>query len=88
MTNGEKSLKTNSSYNSTQYNLRVNLGDGFSVNAGVLGSLMVNSKKGWRYFGLQDVIHLNHKFALHPNSDVNRIFLGVNYDGAIWKNLY
>lgn len=82
--NDKQRSPTNSSYNSTQYNLRVNLGNGFSMNAGMMGSLISNGKKGWKYWGLQDVIHINNKFALHPNYDADKLILGINYNGPIW----
>ena len=70
--------KKNANYNSSQYHLRIGLNKHFSVDAGVLGSLRVGDKG--TIFSIQDIIHLTGKMPLHPNNDVNRIFVGGSFN--------
>ena len=77
---------SSSSYNSSQYNVRFNLDNGFSVNLGLIGSLVFEVCGRERYFGIQDMIHVAQRSAIHPNKDANRLFIGANYDYSIWTN--
>ncbi|MEP6927628.1 MAG: hypothetical protein ABI834_08330, partial [Ginsengibacter sp.] len=64
-------------FNTSAYNLKIFLGQGYAVDAGIIGSLRNN--KG-RVFGLQEIIHTMLKYPLHPNNDVNRIYFGATYN--------
>lgn len=65
------------SFNTSSYNLKIFLGKGYAVDAGIIGSLRTN--KG-RVFGLQEIIHTMLRYPLHPNNDVNRIYIGGTYN--------
>lgn len=64
-------------FNTSNYNLRIFLGQGYAVDAGVLGSL--RTKTG-RVFGLQEIIHTMFRYPLHPNNDLNRFYIGGTYN--------
>ena len=64
-------------FNTSNYNLKIFLGQGYAIDAGVLGSLRTN--KG-RVFGLQEIIHTMLKYPLHPNNDINRFYIGGTYN--------
>ena len=64
-------------FNTSAYNLKIFLGQGYAVDAGVIGSL--RTKQG-RVFGLQEIIHTMLGYPLHPNNDVNRFYLGGTYN--------
>jgi hypothetical protein len=66
----------NYEYNSSTYNLRINFDANYGLDMGCIGSLKSNRD---RYFGVQDLIHNNRKFSLHPNQDLNRFFIGPTY---------
>jgi hypothetical protein len=65
-------------YNTSAYNLKLFGGAGYGANVGVIGSLRTNNTG--TLFGLQDIIHRLGGIALHPNYDVNRIFIGGIYN--------
>lgn len=65
------------SYNSSAYNVRFFPAANFALDAGVLGSLRTQSG---RVFGLQDIIHTMGRYPLHPNTDINRYFIGGSYN--------
>ena len=64
-------------FNTSNYNLKIFLGEGYAIDAGVLGSLRTNSG---RVFGLQEIIHTMLKYPLHPNNDINRFYFGGTYN--------
>lgn len=64
-------------FNTSNYNLKIFLGQGYAVDVGVLGSLRTN--KG-RVFGLQEIIHTMLRYPLHPNNDINRFYIGGTYN--------
>ncbi len=64
-------------FNTSNYNLKIFLGQGYAIDAGVLGSLRTNSG---RVFGLQEIIHTMLKYPLHPNNDINRFYFGGTYN--------
>ncbi|WP_207497150.1 hypothetical protein [Aridibaculum aurantiacum] len=64
-------------YNASAYNIRYFPAAGFAIDAGVLGSLRTQSG---RVFGLQDIIHVRGLYPLHPNSDINRYYIGGSYN--------
>ena len=66
-----------STFNTSSYQVKVFTDKNFSIDAGVIGSLM--DKKGVHY-GIQDLIHMKLKMSLHPNNDVNRYFIGASYN--------
>lgn len=68
--------KLPAAFNTSAYNLKIFLGQGYAVDAGVLGSLRTNTG---RVFGLQDIIHTMLRYPLHPNNDVNRFYIGGTY---------
>lgn len=74
---------SSASYNSSAYNLRVFLNDDIALDAGILGSMMWGKNGNERHFGLQDIIHINGRYSLHPNRDINRFFLGMFYNQSI-----
>lgn len=64
-------------FNTSSYNLKIFLGPGYAVDAGIIGSLRTNNG---RVFGLQEIIHTMLRYPLHPNNDVNRIYIGGTYN--------
>jgi hypothetical protein len=64
-------------FNTSAYNVKIFLGQGYAVDLGVLGSL--RNTKG-RVFGLQEIIHTMLGYPLHPNNDINRFYLGGTYN--------
>lgn len=64
------------SFNTSAYNLRIMPYRNYGVDIGVLGALQ--SSKGIP-FGLQDIIHTIGHYALHPNNDFNRFYIGATY---------
>jgi hypothetical protein len=64
-------------FNTSSYNLKIFLGPGYAVDAGIIGSLRTD--KG-RVFGLQEIIHTMLRYPLHPNNDGNRIYIGGTYN--------
>ena len=62
-------------YNTSAYNLKIGLDKNFSADIGIIGSLI---DKSGRFWGFQDVIHLLGKYALHPNSDPTKYYIGAN----------
>jgi hypothetical protein len=65
------------SFNTSSYNLKVFLSQGYAVDAGIIGSL--RTQKG-RVFGLQEIIHTMLRYPLHPNNDANRVYVGGTYN--------
>lgn len=63
-------------YNTSSYHAKVFLDRNYSVDVGIVGNLM--SASGY-HFGIQDLIHMALKMPLHPNNDMNRIFIGASY---------
>lgn len=66
-----------SSFNTSSYNLKLFLTKGYGIDIGAIGALV--DKQG-RAYGLQDIIHMIGGFALHPNSDVTRYYIGGTYN--------
>jgi hypothetical protein len=64
------------SFNTSSYELKVFLDPNYAISAGVMGSLFFNDK----YFGIQDLIHNSMGYSLHPNNDINRLYLGGTYN--------
>ncbi|MEO8763660.1 MAG: hypothetical protein ABI416_05205 [Ginsengibacter sp.] len=64
-------------FNTSNYNLKIFLGPGYAIDAGVTGSL--RTKTG-RVFGLQEIIHTMLRYPLHPNNDINRFYIGGTYN--------
>jgi Bacterial toxin 23 len=69
--------KLPSDFNTSAYNLKVFLTRGYGVDVGAIGSLV--DKQG-RAYGLQDIIHILGGYALHPNSDITRFYIGGTYN--------
>lgn len=63
-------------YNSSTYNLRINFDRSYGLDLGAIGSLR---SKNNNYYAFQDIIHRSRRYALHPNQDVNRGFIGPTY---------
>ena len=68
------------SFNTSAYNIKIFPAEGYAINAGIIGSLRTNNN---RVFGLQDIIHTMGHYPLHPNNDVNRIYVGGTYNNMI-----
>lgn len=64
------------SFNTSAYNLRIMPYRNFAVDVGCIGSLRTTMGTP---FGLQDIIHTLGRYALHPNNDANRFYLGGTY---------
>ncbi len=64
-------------FNTSAYNLRICPVKGFGIDAGIIGSLKTN---GGTYYGLQEIIHTLGGYALHPNYDMNRFYIGGSYN--------
>ncbi|MEP6595885.1 MAG: hypothetical protein ABJA71_08050 [Ginsengibacter sp.] len=64
-------------FNTSSYNIKIFLGQGYAIDAGIIGSL--RTKHG-KVFGLQEIIHTMLRYPLHPNNDVNRIYVGGTYN--------
>lgn len=73
----EKNKHRNTNYNTSAYLLKVFLDDNYTIDAGMLGSLI--TEKG-KHFGLQDLIHMSLGMSLHPNNDDDKIFVGGSYN--------
>lgn len=74
----EKSSASNSSaYNSSAYNLKLKFNKNYGFDLGIIGSL--TSRNG-RHWGIQDLIHIERGNSLHPNQDINRIYIGMTYE--------
>jgi hypothetical protein len=69
--------RRNDSYNSSAYNLKIFFTKGYAVDMGVIGSLISKNGTPW---GLQDIIHTLGGYALHPNTDITRFYLGATYN--------
>lgn len=72
----EYSGKKTYNFNTSAYHLRINTDKNFSINAGVIGSLIYKGV----HWGIQDAIHMALKYPLHPNNDKNRFFIGGSYN--------
>ncbi len=72
-----KQKRMSPSFNTSAYNVKVFFTKGYAVDAGIIGSLRTNKGK---IFGLQEIIHTKLKYPLHPNSDVNRFYVGGTYN--------
>jgi hypothetical protein len=68
-------------FNTSAYNLKIFPTQGFGVDVGVMGSL--RSEKTGKVYGLQDIIHTMLRYPLHPNSDINRFYIGGTYNKMI-----
>jgi hypothetical protein len=66
-------------FNTSVYNIRFFPGRSFGIDAGLIGAFKTRSGIP---FGLQDIIHTLGGYALHPNYDVNRVYLGGTYLNA------
>ncbi len=75
---GEKKHTVPADYNTSTYNLRIFPSRGFGIDVGYMGAAKVHGIP----FGLQDLIHTLGGYALHPNDDVNRFYLGGTYLNA------
>ena len=73
---------TPASYNSAAYNLKIYASENYGFDLGVMGSL--TTKK--HYFGLQDIIHQNGRYPLHPNKDINRLTFGLTFNKLGYEN--
>ncbi len=73
---------TPGTFNSAAYNLKVYLNENLGFDAGIMGSL--TSKKA--YYGIQDIIHRNGQFPLHPNKDINRFTVGLTFNKNGYEN--
>jgi hypothetical protein len=73
---------TPASFNSAAYNLKIYATENYGFDIGVMGSL--TSQR--HYFGLQDIIHLNGRYPLHPNKDINRITFGLTFNKNGYEN--
>ncbi|MCC7504319.1 MAG: hypothetical protein IT259_03415 [Saprospiraceae bacterium] len=89
-----KARNSTTSFNSSAYNVKIFLDDNYAFDAGILGSLVYKGKSKKRttprgrsvrsrdslHFGLQDIIHINGHYSLHPNYDINRFYIGLTYN--------
>jgi hypothetical protein len=73
---GSKKITDYHGYNSSTYNLRINFDPNYGIDLGVIGSLKTKNNN---YLAFQDIIHRSRRYALHPNQDVNRFFIGPTY---------
>ena len=73
---GSAGSRIPANFNTSAYNLRIMPYRNFGVDVGVIGSLRSN---GGAVYGLQDIIHTLGRYALHPNNDHNRLYLGGTY---------
>jgi hypothetical protein len=63
-------------YNTSAYNLRIFPDKGFGIDVGLMGAV---KSAGGNPYGLQDIIHTLGGYALHPNYDDNRYYIGGTY---------
>ncbi len=73
---GSAGSRIPANFNTSAYNLRIMPYRNFGIDIGVIGSLRTNNGA---VFGLQDIIHTLGRYALHPNNDHNRFYLGGTY---------
>jgi len=71
-----KKKQTPYDYNTSMYQLKIGLDKNVSVDLGIVGAMV--TKKG-KYFGIQDIIHINGHHSLHPNYDDLKYFVGGSY---------
>lgn len=64
-------------YNTSTYHVRYFPMQGRAIDFGVIGALRDNAG---RAYAVQDLIHLAQGFALHPNRDITRVFIGGTYN--------
>lgn len=64
-------------FNSSQLQFRFFFDKNYGVSAGILGSLR-DEADGY-FYALQDMIHIARRNPIHPNKDINRIFIGAAY---------
>jgi hypothetical protein len=81
MTVEQKRKTLSPAFNTSAYNLRFFPTAGFGADVGIIGSL--RSTKTGKVFGLQDIIHTLGRYPLHPNNDINRIYIGGTYNKLI-----
>ena len=67
---------TPATYNSAAYNVKYYLRENYGFDVGVMGSLASLH----RYYGLQEMIHRNSRYPLHPNKDLNKITIGLTFN--------
>jgi len=81
---------TDRNYNSSAYNLRFAIDEYAHFDIGINGSLRFNigDDGSTTYFGLQDIIHIIQKSALHPNDEPNKIHFGINYSDSIYNDRF
>lgn len=68
---------TTPTFNASAYNLKIRLNPNFGADIGALGGLMTNNGT---FFGMQDIIHSLGRFAIHPNADYTRFYIGGTYN--------
>lgn len=73
----EDEIKNPPSFNTSAYNIKIFPVKGYGIDVGMIGSLRNNNG---RAFALQDIIHILGGFALHPNNDNNRFYIGGTYN--------
>jgi hypothetical protein len=71
--------RTPPDYNTSAYNLRIFPDRGFGIDIGLMGAV---KSTGGNPFGLQDIIHMLGGYALHPNYDDNRYYIGGTYSNS------
>ena len=77
-----KARFSSASFNSSAYNLKIYFDPNYAFDIGVLGSLTKNET----HFSLQDIIHINGRYSLHPNKDINRFYIGLTYNQSAYEN--
>lgn len=68
---------SSSAFNSSCYNLKYYLDKNYAFDIGMLGALVDKKNRHW---SLQDIIHINGRYTLHPNRDIDRFFIGLTYN--------
>lgn len=63
-------------FNTSTYKLRVFPNEGFGIDVGISGSLRTRNGKA---YGLQEILHIWQGYALHPNKDIDRLYIGGTY---------
>lgn len=75
-TKGGDAQDLTTNFNTSAYNLRIMPYAGFGVDVGAIGALQLRNGIPC---GLQDIIHTIGHYALHPNNDVSRFYIGGTY---------
>lgn len=68
---------SSSAFNSATYNFKYYIDRNYALDCGILGAMVDKQNRHW---SLQDIIHINGRYTLHPNKDIDRFYIGLTYN--------